>query len=594
MINGMTTAVGIRKHWRLPKASGDSQAHRDPLASRFGLHPLVAGLLQTRGGDDSDTARRFLEPKLSDLHDPELLPGATQAAQRLCQAVQNHQPIVIYGDYDVDGITASAVLWHILQLAGAQVSVYTPHRVDEGYGLNEQAILQLAGDNPVIVSVDCGITAIEPARVAKQAGIDLIITDHHQFDAQPGCLPDAHTIVHPNLPGSAYPFASLCGAAVAFKLGWAFAKQHCGSDRLPEAFKQLLLDLLSYVALGTVADVVPLVDENRVLATYGLGQIKRTRFVGLNALIDASRLRDEKIDSYHVGFILGPRLNACGRMGHAERAVQLLTTENAEEAATIANFLTTENDRRRSTEKAIFQEARQMVVDAGYNSPDHRAIVLGKEGWHPGVVGIVASRLVDEFARPVVVLNYRDGDDGPEAHGSARSVDGVSIYDAIDHCAAMLDSFGGHAMAAGLRMKAQQVEAFRSRIVAFVNDKLRPDQLVHTLDVDAFCTLDHVSVELFEQIDRLAPFGRANPRPLLCARGVQTERQAWQVGKGGDHLRMVLRQGRRLISAVGFGLGDLATQLPAGVTLDVVFEPKLSWWDGRKRAEMHVKDLRLA
>ena len=587
---------GIRKHWQTKDIDRNGEALGRLLAQQLSVPPLVAHLLYARGLTEPGAARGFLAPKLTDLHDPALLPGATRAAERLCQAVRDKQPIVIYGDYDVDGVTASAVLWHVLRLAGApDVEIYVPHRIEEGYGLNSQAVARLARQNPLIVSVDCGITAVEPARVARNAGVDLIITDHHELDSGTGdaALPEAHTLVHPRLAGSKYPFGFLCGAAVAFKLAWQFAKTHCGSDRVSDPFRALLLDLLGYVALGTVADVVPLVDENRLLTVFGLGRIKRTRFVGLNALIDASRLRDEAIDAYHVGFVLGPRLNACGRMGHARQAVRLLTDAPPGEARQIALFLEKENQRRRLIEKQIFDEAKQMVVESGYDTTDCRAIVLGKEGWHPGVVGIVASRLTEAFARPVVVLNYNHDSVPHEAHGSARSVDRVSIYDGLEHCASLLNSFGGHAMAAGLRLDLDRVDAFRRRLVDFVNGRLPAADLVHTLDIDAVCTLDDVNAALFDQIFRLAPFGRSNPWPVLCVQGVTTDRPARRMGEHGRHLRLVVRQGRRLASAVGFGMGDLAEQLPAGVALDVAFEPKLSSWQGRRRAEMHVKDLRV-
>jgi single-stranded-DNA-specific exonuclease len=396
------------------------------------------------------------------------------------------------------------------------------------------------------------------------------------------------------LPGSTYPFQDLCGAGVAFKLAWQFCKVHCGTDKLPPDYRELLLDLLSLAALGTVADVVPLLGENRVIVTYGLGQIKRTKIAGINALIDASRLRDEKIDSFHIGFVLGPRLNACGRMGHAKQAVHLLTAAMAGEAVQIAEFLTQENDRRRATERAIFDEAKQMVMELGYDGDDCRAIVLGKEGWHPGVVGIVASRLVEAFARPVVMLNLdtSGGSGGGEAHGSARSVEGVSIHEAISSCSALLTTFGGHAMAAGLRLPIDRIDAFRDALVRFVNTKLGPDDLVSILDVDAECTLDDLSLELVDQVRKMAPFGRDNPTPILCVRGAVLERAAERMGQSGRHLSLMLRQGKRLMRAVAFGCGDLAERLPAGVIVDAAFEPHINEWQGVRRVELHVKDLK--
>lgn len=581
------------------------------------MHPLIAQLLAGRGVTDREAAQRFLLPKLQHLHDPTRLPGAVAAAKRIAQAVKDSQPIVIYGDYDVDGVTASAILWHTLKLAGAQVSTYVPHRLEEGYGLNSDAITELAqrDDNqtPLIISVDCGITAIEQANLARQLNVDLIITDHHTFD--PENLPDACALVHPQLgeaiasteaageaidapAGQAaalldrtanYPCEDLCGAGVAFKLAWQVAREICGSDRLPDAYRELMVDLLSLVALGTVADVVPLVDENRVLTAFGLGRIKQTRFLGLNALIDAARLRDEKIDAYHVGFVLGPRLNACGRMGHAKQAVHLLTEAEPTEAAELAKFLTAENDRRRATEREIFDQAHEIITEQGYASEDRRAIVVGKEGWHPGVIGIVASRLVERFGRPVVMLAY---DDQGVAKGSARSVDGVSIHEAFVACAAHFTRFGGHTMAAGLTMPVANVDALREDLVAYINDRLAAEDLTGIINVDGELTLDQCTLNLFDQLNRLAPFGRGNPTPRLLLRGVSLESPAHTVGAHGAHLSLLLRQGDSCMKAIAFGMGELAPTLPAGAVLDVVFEPKVSTWQGRRRAELHVQDLR--
>ena len=380
---------------------------------------------------------------------------------------------------------------------------------------------------------------------------------------------------------------------MAFKLAWQFARVHCGSPRLPDVYRRLFVDLLSLAALGTVADVMPLVGENRIITRHGLGQIKRTRFAGLNALIDASRLREEKIDAYHVGFVLGPRLNACGRMGHARDAVRLLTSAAGDEAVQIAAMLCRANDDRRAIEQAITAEAVALVRGAGFDQPGCRAIVLGKEGWHPGVLGIVASRLVDSFVRPTVLLNIDNGG----AHGSARSVAGVSIHEALEHCADMLSSFGGHAMAAGVRLSSAKLDAFRDRLVAYVNERIGPDDLVEEIELDAQCSLGDVSVELWDRIAALAPFGRSNPSPLLCLREVQLAEPARRVGHGGKHLRLTLCDPRspysRRVGAIAFGMGDLAEALPAGVRLDVAFSPKAGAWQGTRRAEVHVKDVRV-
>jgi single-stranded-DNA-specific exonuclease len=591
-----------QRRWRLRQdaMTPEQVAAAGAVAAALRLHPLVGQLLVTRGIDTTAAADTFLHPKLNHLSDPAAIPGVDRAARRIARAIAEQQPIVIYGDYDVDGITASSVLWHVVTHLGARATTYVPHRVDEGYGLNGDAIGAICDNDPdcrpLIVSVDCGITAVGPARVARELGVDLIITDHHHFD--PANLPDAMALVHPGLPrddataecADRAGLAQLCGAGVAFKLAWQIAKVHCNSDRLPDACRELMVDLLSLVALGTVADVVPLVGENRVLTVAGLSRIKHTRFVGLNALIDAANLRDEKVSAYHVGFVLGPRLNAVGRMGHAGRAVALLTDASPDDARQTAGFLTQENDRRRATERSIFDEARRMVVEGGYAHDDRRAIVVGKEGWHCGVVGIVASRLVDAFHRPAVVLAVNNG----HAQGSARSVEGVSIHDALHACAGHLDRFGGHAMAAGLALPTAAIDAFRDALVEHVGTKLSPEDLVGTIDADADIALADCTLELFRQLHLLEPFGRGNPAPLLVLRNVVLDRPAQPMGQNGRHLSLMLRQGGRLMRAVAFGMGDLMPQLPGGAAIDAVFEPRVSVWQGVSRPELHIKDVRPA
>ncbi len=592
------------------------------LAHSLGVHRLIAQLLTQRGLHDPTDIERFLSPNLKHLHDPALLPGCTDAAQHLVDAVRQNRPIVIYGDYDVDGITASAILWHMLTLAASsspstpphdpsqnqtqnspRVTTYVPHRIDEGYGLNFDALQQIASDhdNPLIVSVDCGITAIDVAHRAKQAGIDLIITDHHEFAHESDGFPDALALVHPRLPiidpdtqqqsPSPYPFDGLCGAGVAFKLAWQFAKTFCGSDRLPDDYRAVMLDLISLAALGTVADVVPLLDENRVITHFGLGHIQRTNIIGLNALIDAARLRQETIDAYHVGFVIGPRINACGRMGHAEEAVQLLTCADHDQAADIAVNLCNVNEQRKATERDVFNLAHQMVIDNDYATDDRRAIVVGGYDWHPGVLGIVASRLVESFCRPVIVLNFDT--ETQSAHGSARSIDGVSIHEALQQCDPLLTRWGGHAMAAGMRLPIESVDAFREQFVEAVNAMIEPEALTPVVQYDLTCQLHDLTDDLFNQVRKLAPFGRSNPTPVLCVHQAQLAQASQRMGQSGKHLRTALQQGQSAITAIGWSMGDLAESLPRGATVDLAFEPRLSTWQGRTRRELLLKDIRM-
>lgn len=586
-----------RKRWILQHADSTADAHAIELARSLGVHPLVATLISQRNMSDQQAAERFWRPNLAELADPCEIAGVDHAANIIADAIKASRPIVVYGDYDVDGVTASSVMWYVLRQLDANVSVYIPHRLEEGYGLNCDAIASLCdrpdGQNPVIVSVDCGITATESARTARKLGATLIICDHHQFDAND--LPEADAIVHPGLDADKQPTDSplvdLCGAAVAMKLAWHTARVVCGSDRLPETVRLLLIDLMSLVALGTIADVVPLVGENRTMTMFGLSRIKQTRFIGLNAMIDAARLRDEKIDSYHVGFVLGPRLNACGRMGHAGKAVHLLTQADADEARHVAQFLTTENTRRQRTERKIVEQARAMIGELGYDTDDHRAIVVVGDGWHPGVVGVVASRLVDRYHRPAIVLA---GDNGT-ASGSGRSVDQVNLHAALASCSDHLTKWGGHAMAAGLTLDRKRVDGFREDFTAAVAEQLPADDMRGRVKIDAAVTLDQCEIRLFEQVQRLAPFGRGNPKPTLMVPSVRLSQPMRRMGQGGKHASLMLADEAGAIRrAVAFNVERVEDDLTPGVMLDVAFEPTVSTWQGRRRAEIHVRDVRPA
>lgn len=569
--------------------------------------PLLERIMAQRGHAGPAAIERFLHPKLTDLQAPADLPGCRAAAERLARAVRDGQPVVVYGDYDVDGVTASAILWHSLRKLGhTQVTCYVPHRLDEGYGLNAEALETFAQSDPkpLVVTVDCGITAVAAAQRAKELGLDLIITDHHQFD--PDDLPEAVALVHPELGEPTAPATSdprpqtpnpkpspLCGAGVAFKLAWQTARTFYNADRVPRDVQELLLDLTAFAALGTVADVVPLTGENRVIVVHGLSRIKHTRFVGLNAMIDAAELRAQKVDAYHVGFVLGPRLNACGRMGHARQAVTLLTDASPVQAKELAGFLTAENDLRRQTERAILAEAIEMVDADGHATDDRRALVLAKEGWHPGVIGIVASRLAERYHRPVVMLGI-DAAAG-EAKGSARSVSGLDLHAAISACDEHLKKFGGHAMAAGMSLDADAIDAFRDALVAQVNQHLPADDLAQRIRLDADVSLSECSAALFGALERMGPFGCANPAPRLRIRGAITARPAQRMGGGGKHLSVSLRGADGgAIRAVGFGLGDRADDLPAGIAVDVAFKPSLNNWRGVTSPELHLLDIRPA
>ncbi|MEM1164741.1 MAG: single-stranded-DNA-specific exonuclease RecJ [Planctomycetota bacterium] len=572
-------------------AGGDEAEMR--LAARLRIEPVVARvLLARRRGDEAES---WLTPSLrAGLHDPSHLPDLDRAAARLLDAARSGHPIAIYGDYDVDGVTASAILWHVLRavVPHALLMTYIPHRLDEGYGVHAGAVRTLAEQGArVIVSVDCGVTAFEPAAAARECGVDLIITDHHNLPPRESGLPDAYAVVHPRLEGSEYPFGELCGAGVAFKLAWRIATMAAGSERVHEPMRETLLDLLALAALGTVADIVPLVDENRVIARFGLARVRTTRIAGLGALVRASGLAGESVDAEAAGFKLAPRLNACGRLGHAREALELLTTAEGDRAGEIARVLTSVNAERQSIERRIFEEACEAAESAGQTEPSARAIVLADERWHPGVVGIVCSRLVRRYHRPSILLHRDNG----TCAGSGRSIDGYSLHAGLAASAAHLTRFGGHDMAAGLALETAHLDAFSATFGAHAAEHIDDSMLVRRLDVDAPATLSELSAESVHRLRTLGPFGRENPPPRLVVRDLRIADAPRLMGERGRHLALrASAGGASAIRLIGWGWGDRAEHLAAGQRIDAVIEPKLNTWNGVTSVEGELVDARVA
>ena len=557
--------------------------------------PLVQRVLQARGLNDAEEIARFCEPRLTDLHDPGLMPGIDTAVRRIIDAVRHDELIAIYGDYDVDGVTATAILYHTIKTAApnARLRTYVPHRLDEGYGINCEALRQLRNEGvSVVISVDCGITAIESANTAREIGLDLIVTDHHSLPAA-SQLPDAFALVHPRLPGSSYPFSELCGAGVAFKVAWRFATAWCNSQRVSAALQQTLINMLPLAALGTIADVVPLVGENRILTAFGLRRLRESPLPGLRAIIETSGLAGEHIDSEKVGFVIAPRLNACGRMGHAAEAVRMLTDAPPDEALAIARKLAAQNTQRQSVERAIFEQAARMAEDQRMIGSDRRAIVLAHESWHPGVVGIVCSRLVERFGRPAILLQRQ-----PDmCKGSARSVDGYSIHEALCATSRYLQGFGGHAAAAGLTLLPQDLEAFAEAMIAHANERIAPESLLPAITIDCEATIAELDVVTVMKLNGLAPFGRGNRTPTLCIRGAIVQDPPKQMGPEGKHLQMRVRQetdgGIGRMRAVWWRGAEHAASMAPGMRLDLAIEPKINEWNGARSVEAELRDVRV-
>jgi single-stranded-DNA-specific exonuclease len=550
------------------------------LAEALRLPQAAARVLAVRGIVDPDAAERFLAPSLAHLHDPMRLADMGAAVTRLEAALARGETIAVHGDYDVDGITSTVMLRRLLELLGGNVVHVIPERLREGYGLQPAAVERLHADGVrLLVSVDCGIRSLEAARRARQLGVDLVVTDHHE----PGdALPPAVAVVNPRRRDCPYPDKDLSGAGVVFKLVQALCRRH-GRERWLPAFVKV-------AALGTLADVVPLVGENRVLARVGLDELSSGRHtVGLRALLEASRLSGRPIDSHDVAFVLAPRLNAAGRMSTPDLAARLLLLVDetmADEARQLAEALNGENERRQREEQAIVAEARARIE----KDPDVGArdvLVVAGEGWHRGVIGIVAAKLVETFHRPAIVLSI----EGEVAYGSCRSIPAFDMLGALEQAADLLDRFGGHRQAAGLQLPAARIGELRARLQAHAETVLSPDDLRPRLWLDAGLRFAEITPPLVEALDRLAPFGVGNPRPVFDARGVEIVAGPSRLKE--RHLAMTVRQDGRLFRAIAWRAADRIGLLDAHrAGLDLAYSVDRNTWRGESTLELQVADIR--
>ena len=583
----------MSKRWRIHP---HDSAHVAAFGRAAGVSAVVAELLICRGVTDPDLARDFLDPKLAALRDPDLLPGCREAAERLHAAVAAKRRILVYGDYDVDGMTGTAILWLCLKLLGADVGYHIPHRVDEGYGLTAEAVAAMAaGKNELLVTVDCGIGSVGEAALAKELGIELIVTDHHE----PGeHLPDAAAIVHPRLPGGGYPFGGLSGSGVAMKVAWALCQQASGATRVAPRMKDFLVQAVGLAALGTVADVVPLVDENRVLVRHGLESLANAPTLGFATLMEIAKVAPRKchdgkmrLDAEDLSFQIAPRLNAAGRLGQPQLAVELLVTDRPDRAKELAQYIDGLNATRQTIERSI-QLAASKQARERFDPVDDAALVLAEHGWHAGVIGIVAGRLADKFHRPVVMISWDKTGMRPGI-GSARSVPGFDLHAALAECDEFLLAHGGHAAAAGLRIEEHQLDGFRGAFCEVAATRIAGDQREAELFVDGESPLSAFTLQTAQQIERLAPFGQGNSRPLLCTTGVTLSGPPKPLGSSGHHLAMMLTQHGVTLRAVAFGGSEWADDLASlDGPMDVAFRPVINNFRGRQSVELHLVDWR--
>ncbi|MCP4568863.1 MAG: single-stranded-DNA-specific exonuclease RecJ [FCB group bacterium] len=547
------------------------------LASQTGMPRAVIRILVNRKLDTIEKIKAYLEPSLNDLSDPFILKDMDAAVTRITDALRENERIMIYGDYDVDGITATSLLFLIFNRLGAQVDFYLPNRLTEGYGLTKEGIDEAKNRGiTLMVSVDTGITAIDEVKYAKSQGIECIITDHHEVG---DFLPEAVAIVNHKQPDCPYDGAELAGVGVAFKLAQALYRR-LGQD------ESELEEHLDLVALGTSADIVPLLGENRTLTKFGFQQIARTTKPGLKSLAFISGLMGKEIGTGQVAFVLAPRINAIGRLGDAQHAIRLLTTKDEQLAAKIARELDSENRRRKTIDETTLKEALDQIGEQCDFEKD-KAIVLCSEGWHLGVIGIVASRIVEKHHLPTVLIAIDKG----EGKGSARSIPGFHLTEALKKCEDLLIRFGGHKYAAGLTIKPENVEAFRKRLVDVSREMLSDEDMISKLHIDAEIELDSIDNTFLDLLETFNPFGPMNMRPVFLTRNIEVVGQPYLVGR--NHLKMKVRKGEKVIDVIGFGFGDLVRPLATRTgTIDMIYVIEYNHWNGVTRIQLRVKDIK--
>ena len=565
------TAVRPRNRWILPTAP-DPEAV-SALCTELKLPELLSRLLVARGFSLADGAKRYLRPRLDHLHDPSTLTDLGRATDRIVRAVREDEMIFVHGDYDVDGICSTTIMTRTLRRLGGRVTPFIPQRVTDGYDLTSAGVRAArdAGAR-LVITCDCGTSAAGPVKELQDAGIDVIISDHH---LPGGPLPAAFAVLNPRRVDCTSADKDLCAAGVAFKLALAVTRA-MGASENP------VLNLIDLVALATIADVAPLRGENRVLARYGLRQLAETRSVGLKAMIRAAGLDRKPITAGRVGFILAPRLNAAGRIGSALRGVELLLSTDESVANSIARELEELNVRRQEMDRAVLDQAREMVTQLDLD--DTYGIVLAADGWHPGVIGIVASRIVEEFGRPTILVAL----DGDEGKGSGRSIAPFDLHAGISECRDLLLRFGGHRSAAGVTVARARVADFARRFNDVARRVLTPDDLVPELRADLEVHLRDVDDRLEELLRHVEPCGIGNPAPVMIARGVRLAAAPKMIGKDG--LRLELEQDGTRITALGWGMAPRAAELSAGRTLDVAFRLERDEWNGTSRLQARIAD----
>ncbi|GAA0106048.1 single-stranded-DNA-specific exonuclease RecJ [Paraclostridium sordellii] len=547
------------------------------LSEKMKISPEIGQILKNRGIESENDAEIFINPSLEYLRDPFLMKDMQKAVDRIKLAIEKKENIWIYGDYDVDGVSSTSILCIYFESIGYPVKFYIPNRLEEGYGINEDAIKVLSEqDCDLIISVDCGITSVKEVDLANDLGLDVIITDHHEVQES---IPNAYAVINPKQEDCKYPFDMLCGCGVAFKLIQALTPK--------EEFEKTMYDYLEIVTLATICDIVPLIDENRIIVKNGLKLMKDGKNQGLRELINVCGIDTDKIGSSHVGFSIGPRINASGRLGYSYLGVELFTTKSKEEAVEIATLLEEKNNERQMIESKMYQEAEN-IISSNERYKDDKVLVIANEGWQHGVIGIVASKLTEKYYKPTILLTI----EGDEATGSARSIKGFSIFDTLVECSDLLGKFGGHEQAAGLSMNKDNIDKLRNKVNEIANFNLSDEDMVENINVEFELNEDSIDFNLIEELHNLEPFGVSNPTPKFIIRNMEV-RTIFRMGKEKNHLKVNLEK-EKVYECVGFNMAYLADNFDIGDKVDVLFQLDENNYMGSRKIQFLIKDIRLA
>lgn len=558
----------MNKKWQVYQVENDEV---EKLQEKYKINKLLATILVNRGITEEEQIEKFLKPKRSDFYNPYGMPDMNIAVERIMKAIKNKEKTIIYGDYDVDGITSVTVLKSFLEERGLHVGVYIPNRLEEGYGLNKKAVEYIAEQKySLMITVDCGISAVEEVEYANQLGIETIVTDHHEPGNE---LPNALAVVDAKRKDNQYQCRNLAGVGVVFKLIQAIGIK-MGLE------EKEYLKYLDIVCIGTISDIVPLTDENRVIVKLGLKLVEQTRNLGLKSILQVSGYN--KIDSVTISFGIAPRINACGRMGHQEEALKLFLSKDINEVSELTQKLNEYNKTRQEIEKRIFEDATIQIEKQGI--ADKNTIVLMGENWHHGVIGIVASKITEMYFKPSILLCEED-DCGK---GSGRSIPGFDLYEALTECKESIDKFGGHAMAVGINVKKDKLEEFKERLEQIAKDKNIED-IVPILKIDAQISLDEINKEIVNSLKELEPFGEENKNPLFVFKNLKID--SIRALSEGKHLKLTLKDNKNIVNAIGFNLGELANEYKIGDKIDVVGNLEINSFNGVDNIQINIKDL---